>query len=529
MNTADGPRPLRVLFLMQYPGYLRYFDSTVRLLAERGHHVDVVFDNPLKQSEGAEALDDVTGDVEVLVGAAPRRSDLWGFVGKAIRGTIDYARYLHPSFADTPYLRDRMRSAVPRVFAWLRRRNHASERMTRRLVACLMALEKAIPSSTRIERFIRSRRPDLVIVTPLVTDRCPQVEFVKSANALGIPSALCVASWDHLTTKGLIRLIPDLVTVWNDTQHAEAVEFHAVPPERILVTGAQPFDRWFTRTATVREEFCRRIGLRADRPFVLFVGSTKSISAPDAEVRFVRSWVEAVRRESELANVGILIRPHPYNAAHWSDVDLSDLPEVAVYPRKANPVNEQDRQVYFDSLYHSSAVVGVNTTAMIEAAIVGRTVHTITGDDFKGTQGGTLHFRYLLSENGGFLRIAEDLAAHTRQLAETLRRPEIGRQECERFVGTFIRPAGMDRPSTPVLVDGLERLARAPRPQPAALPLYLYPARFAMWLGGAVALYRRPDRLRRVARDWASRRWRAFVPKTKPEAPLHWRKAANRP
>lgn len=525
MKTARVPRPLRVLFLMQYPGYLRYFDSTVRLLAERGHHVDVLFDNPLKQPEGAEALDAVTGDVEVLIGPAPRRPDVWGVVGRAMRGTIDYARYLHPSFADTPYLRDRMRTALPPVFAWLGRWSHASEPTTRRLVTLLMALERAIPSSARLERFIRSRRPDLVVVTPLVVDRCPQVEFVKSANALGLPSVLCVASWDHLTTKGLIRLIPDLVTVWNEAQRAEALEFHGVPSGRILVTGAQPFDRWFTRTPTGREEFCRMVGLRADRPFVLFVGSTASISAPDAEVRFVRSWVAAIRRDRNLADVGILIRPHPYNATHWSDADVSDMPEVAIYPRKANPVNEQDRQVYFDSLYHSGAVVGVNTTAMIEAAIVGRTVHTITGDDFKETQGGTLHFRYLLSENGGFLRIAEDLAAHTRQLAETLRTPEIGRQACERFVNAFIRPHGIDRPSTPSLVDGLERLARSPRPQPAVLPLYLYPARFAMWLGGVVAVYRRPDRLRRVARDWASRRRRSVVPKMKSEAPPHWRKA----
>ena len=29
---------------MQYPGYLRYFDSTVRGLAARGHHVDVIFE-----------------------------------------------------------------------------------------------------------------------------------------------------------------------------------------------------------------------------------------------------------------------------------------------------------------------------------------------------------------------------------------------------------------------------------------------------------------------------------------------------
>ena len=39
---SRNPRRRRFLFVMQYPGYLRYFDSTVRGLAARGHHVDVV-------------------------------------------------------------------------------------------------------------------------------------------------------------------------------------------------------------------------------------------------------------------------------------------------------------------------------------------------------------------------------------------------------------------------------------------------------------------------------------------------------
>ena len=130
---------------------------------------------------------------------------------------------------------------------------------------------------------------------------------------------------------------------------------------------------------------------------MLFVGSTASISAPDAELHFVRRWIAALRAEPTLSDVGILVRPHPYNSTHWLDADFSDLPHVAIYPRGANPVNEADRQDYFDSLYHSAAVVGVNTTAMIEAAIVGRTVHSVLAPEFEDTQSGTLHFRYLLA------------------------------------------------------------------------------------------------------------------------------------
>jgi hypothetical protein len=481
----------RFLFVMQYPGYLRYFDSTVRALTARGHHVDIAFDSPRKQAEGVEALDAVAG-VEII-GRTAGRDDVWGAIAPGLRGTVDYLRYLHPRFADATYLRNRMRVALPPLLRPLGRWRTASRALTRRLVHACLACERAVPSSAAIEQFIRARRPDAVLVTPLVTDRCSQVDVVKSAQALGIPTALCVASWDHLTTKGLIRVQPDLVAVWNEEQKREALEFHDTPAERIVVTGAQPFDKWFTRRPTPRGEFCRRVGLAADRPFILFVGSTASISAPDAELRFVRRWIDAVRAHADLADVGILIRPHPYNAAHWAAVDLSDLPNVAIYPRAANPVNESDRQDYFDSLHHSEAVIGVNTTAMIEAAIAGRTVHTVLVDDFKDTQGGTLHFQYLLTEKGGFLRVARRLDEHAAQLAETLRNPQQYRGACQRFVSTFIRPYGLDEAATPRLVAALEQVAATPAAR-VTVPPYLYPLRAFLWLLASMAAWRDPRR-----------------------------------
>jgi hypothetical protein len=323
---------------------------------------------------------------------------------------------------------------------------------------------------------------------------------VKSARALGVPVGLCVASWDHLTTKGLIRVQPDLVSVWNQEQFAEAVEFHGTSRDRIVVTGAQPFDRWFRRQPTPRAAFCSKVGLDPAKPFVLFVGSTASISAPEAEVGFVRRWIEALRRVPALANVGVLVRPHPYNASHWRETDLANMPGVEVYPRSANPVNESDRQDYFDSLFHSETVVGVNTTAMIEAAIVGRTVHAVLADEFQDTQSGTLHFRYLLAENGGFLRVATSLDEHAAQLAETLANPAVGREACERFVRTFIRPHGTDVDATPVLVSALEKLAAlGPRPH-TQIALASYPLRAVLWLSGFIAVYRSPTRIVKVVR-----------------------------
>jgi hypothetical protein len=486
-------RSLRFLFVMHYPGYLRYFDSTVRLLAAHGHHVEIAFDSPDKQAEGVEAVTDVDAGIE-LIGQMPVRRGVWAIVARGVRGAIDYLRYRHPDFADTPYLRDRMRPALPALLSPLASRKTTTRGNVRRWVRFLSACERAIPSSPIVEAFIASRRPDAVLVTPLVTDCSPQADVIKSAHRLGIPTALCVASWDHLTTKGLIRVDPDLVAIWNEEQRAEAIEYHGTPADRLVVTGAQPFDKWFERRPTAREQFCAKVGLSPDRPFVLWVGSTASISDPDTELRFVRRWIEALRREPELRDAGILVRPHPYNLGHWRTVSFDDLPNVAIYPRGANPVNEADRQDYFDSLYHCAAVVGVNTTAMIEAAIVGKTVHSVLADEFRDTQGGTLHFRYLLAENGGFLRVAHSMAEHARQVVETLRAPDVGQAACARFVARFIRPRGIDVTATPILAAALEQVGAAPRPR-ARIPVYLYPLRLMLWVIGVLALYHDPARI----------------------------------
>jgi len=144
---------------------------------------------------------------------------------------------------------------------------------------------------------------------------------------------------------------------------------------------------------------------------------------------------------------------------------------------------------------------------MIEAAIVGRTVHSVLADEFKDTQGGTLHFRYLLAENGGFLRIGANLSEHAEQVAETLASPGIGREACARFVRTFVRPRGIDVPTTPILVDALERLASQSRVR-ARMPPWLYPLRVFLWVSGVIAYY--PKRLWNLLR----KQWRIAEKRT---------------
>jgi len=232
----------------------------------------------------------------------------------------------------------------------------------------------------------------------------------------------------------------------------------------VVVTGAQLFDSWFERgPSTTREEFLARVGLDPSAQYVLYVGSSRNIAPAEKEIPFVLRWLEALRRSGEpaLASLGVLVRPHPGNAAEWSQVSLPDA-RAAVAPRErpSLPMAPEDEALYYDSIHFAAAVVGINTSAMVESFIQRRPVLTICAPEFRATQEGTLHFRYLLPSAGGPLRTAATIDEHLEQLRQSLADPERDGERIEDFVRSFVRPHGLERPATPILADAIEGLAK---------------------------------------------------------------------
>lgn len=459
-----GPgEPLRILFVLDHPGMLQHFDNTVSELLRHGHTVQLAFGRADKITEGMKTVDRSHPHLTVCESPAPIRTGRYATVAEILRAAADYIHYLHPSMVRAEYSRAKWRKA-PLVPSRLRNLRRMGAKRAQLALWLLRACERALPSDRRVESFIDAAKPDLVLVTPLVSQQYYQTDIVGSARALGIPSALCVGSWDHLTSKGRIRIVPDRVIVWNETQRQEATEMHEVPLHRVVATGAQQFDRWFGRVPrATRSEFCSRFGLPLDKPYVLYVGQTRQHLGRSEEAEFARAWVSKIRAASDPAvrDVSVLLRPHPVTIDGWRDVDLSDLAAVALWDRdRPLPILEDDRADYFDGLYHSAAVVGLNSSAMVEAAIIGRPVHSIALPRFYESQGAMIHYSYLLPEAGGFLTEARDLDEHLSLLAADLRNAQAGRERQLRFVEAFVRPKGLDTPATSVLVSTIEDAAR---------------------------------------------------------------------
>jgi hypothetical protein len=473
-------RPLRVLFFAGGKKFdARPYESLFTELTARGHHLHLAFNKLPSEALTARLRELAGGSGTVTCGIAPTRGeyDGWRFVADLVRRLADLARYTHPRYDAAPALRARMtkrilaRLAKPGyepIGGWLALRtarrlaSTTDASLSERTVNRLARLEDAIPASRPITRYLQGQAPDVVLATA-VLKKPSQIEYLKSARRLRVPAGICVASWDNLTNKGLLKFAPERVFVWNETQCREATELHGVPVGRAVATGAQLFDEWFERSpSSSRDEFARKVGLDPATPYVVYVCSSAFITASGGEVEFVRSWIDALRASDEpLRSVGVLIRPHPGVPRRWRDVDLSSYGNVVVWPQEgAHPVSAEMRADFYDTIAHSAGVVGINTTAMIEAAIIGKSVLTILAPEF--AQEGTIHFHYLLEENGGFLSVASGLDEHLGQLARVLAEDGAGAERRSRFVESFVRPRGLDRPATPIFADEVENLVRIP-------------------------------------------------------------------
>jgi hypothetical protein len=123
-------------------------------------------------------------------------------------------------------------------------------------------------------------------------------------------------------------------------------------------------------------------------------------------------------------------------------------------------VDENARAGYFDSQYHSAEIVGLNTSAFLEGAIVGRPVFTTLLPEHHENQQGTIHFHYLLTVAGGLLHTAGSLEEHFEQLNATLGVRSSESARSRRFVEAFIRPHGLEVAATPIFADAVETLSR---------------------------------------------------------------------
>jgi hypothetical protein len=462
---------MKVVAVVQHINLFRNLETVVRELDARGHETVLLHGTDL-ESDRARARFESKKQRMVFMGRGievaereipsltsgyrpepvePRQLKL-----RTGRQVINRGIYMHKGHPSPDRVVAGLEKALPpRAKAFVASR--AGRALLRRRVSlrAWRAYERLGPASAGVTALLRELAPDVVLVSPTIWPKNPvEADYVFAARKLGIPAVGYLNSWDNLTSKGTVHVLPDAYIVWNEALAQEAEQIHQIPRRIIHVTGAPHLDHFFELEPTAsRAEICRTLGCPDDRPYLVYLCSSRTLIADERGI--VGRLAEALARGLGDAAPAIVVRPHPTNPDPWQGYEQ---PGASVYPdlgdQADTPASWQD---YFNQLSGAACFVGLNTTAFLEAAVADRPCLTIVADEFFAQQGKTGHFRHLLA--AGFLEVSRDADEVAARVGRVLGGADENAAERRAFVHAFLRPRGLDTPARAVVADTLEAVA----------------------------------------------------------------------
>ncbi|MBK8782845.1 MAG: hypothetical protein IPO22_13795 [Anaerolineales bacterium] len=455
---------MKIAFVFSKAPHYFFYDQAVRLLYSMGHEVVVVCRSgfEVNGNKSGRAL------IKLLEDEPCARLTDAIFRGRGaafsvmIRELANYANFLRPGHPMPPsqpweniYMRGRL---SPRLYKAVKSRVGAAIFSTVFVRWLLRWIESLIPSEHKIEDWLKENAIEMVVVSPYIMTSDLEIEYVKSARKLGIPTIASVLSWDNLVSKGTYLVKPEWLFVWNQNLVEEAVRLHEFSRESIFTVGAPVYDPWFEITPALnRGQFCGQSGLNPAVPFILFLGSSPTITELDVEL--IKALMTHLEKIDADKRPSILIRPHPYNPF---DMTVFENDWVKVFPKQGGrPDMDDTRQTYFESLYYSAVVIGVNTTGFLDAAIVDKPCVTLMDEQMREGQGA--HFNYLIDAD--YIEIARERTDIFEIIDRVLGGVDIKMENRRRFVRQFMRPNGVDISASQIMANAILAVGHGRKPQ----------------------------------------------------------------
>jgi hypothetical protein len=231
----------------------------------------------------------------------------------------------------------------------------------------------------RSEEIFERYRPSVLLV-PSPGFRYEDQVLLRAARVYGVPTVSAVSSWDNLTGRGAMKVVPDVLSVWNEPMKRHAMQYHGFSADRVFVTGAPQFDVYTQRDRFwTRSRLCERLGVAPSRPLVTFLSG---VGIFEAELHDVSEVVARCREHPSWRGrrPAFVVRVHPYE----DPVRFSDLradPDIVLDPDSSLFMSgttgsrwadhDLERDVWKASLFLQSDAVWASclTTALVEACV----------------------------------------------------------------------------------------------------------------------------------------------------------------
>src|SRR3989344_2087985 len=125
-------------------------------------------------------------------------------------------------------------------------------------------------------------QPEVVFLAHLFDGE--EVNILREARRRGVRTIGFINSWDKLTARRALRLLPDSLVVFNNIVKLEAVKYADMEEKNIFVSGIPNYDWHVNYKPVSRGEFCQKNKLDSAKKLIVYAPMGKTFSNSDWDV-----------------------------------------------------------------------------------------------------------------------------------------------------------------------------------------------------------------------------------------------------
>lgn len=272
--------------------------------------------------------------------------------------TIDVKRKLAFN-ADKSYAKFFWRYLFNRIFA---------RRFFRRIIRWL---DWHLISEDFFSFYFDKYKPDLVFLAHLFGGI--EIAMLREAKHRGITTVGLINSWDKITARAMVRLLPDWLMVHNNLIKGDAVKYVDIPEKRIIIVGVPHFDYYFNKKITPAKYFNGKFGLSENKKTILYLPVGRTASDDDWDMLEFFDEIISSGRLNFPCQVIVRFPPNDEVVVKkdYKNKFIFQTPGKRFSLKRGTDwdMNFADFRSLADTLYYSDVVVGYPSTMMIDAAI----------------------------------------------------------------------------------------------------------------------------------------------------------------
>lgn len=240
-------------------------------------------------------------------------------------------------------------------------------------------LDFLLVSDKTFSDYFEKYKPDAVFLAHLFDDL--EINMLREAKKRKIPTIGFVNSWDKLTARNIIRLLPDKLLVFNELVKNEALKHADMKPDNVFIIGVPQYDWHVNYRPLPRNEFFSKKKLDPKKKLVVYAPMGKTFSNSDWDII---DLLHNSITDNSIRNAQLLVRFQPNDFADEEEIKkrpwlIYDLPGIRFSAKRGVDwdMSFDDIKNLTDTLANADLFVCYASSMSIDAAIFDKPVINI--------------------------------------------------------------------------------------------------------------------------------------------------------